>query len=72
MRCTHCSYNKAVQIDPRRVSGKDTQLRAPTERASSDSSERRAASSLETEVVSIVGVFYGGQDYEAALAPDDE
>jgi len=27
---------------------------------------------LETEVVSIVGVFYGGQDYEAALAPDEE
>jgi len=27
---------------------------------------------LETEVVSIMGVFYGGKDYEAALAPDDE
>jgi len=30
------------------------------------------AYTLEPEVVSIVGVFYGGQDYEAALAPDDE
>jgi plasmid stabilization system protein ParE len=30
------------------------------------------AYTLETEVVSIMGVFYGGQDYEAALAPDDE
>jgi len=30
------------------------------------------AYTLETEVVSIVGVFYGGQNYEAALAPDDE
>jgi plasmid stabilization system protein ParE len=27
---------------------------------------------LETEVVSIIGVFYGGQDYESALAHDDE
>ncbi|MDR5809197.1 type II toxin-antitoxin system RelE/ParE family toxin [Caballeronia sp. LZ019] len=30
------------------------------------------AYALKTEVVSIVGVFYGGQDYEAALAPNDE
>ena len=30
------------------------------------------AYTLETEVASIVGVFYGGRDYEAALAPDDE
>jgi len=28
------------------------------------------ACTLETEVVSIVGVFYGGQVYEAALTPD--
>jgi plasmid stabilization system protein ParE len=27
---------------------------------------------LGSEVVSIVGVFYGGQDYEAALGPDDD
>lgn len=27
---------------------------------------------LETEVVSIVGVFYGGQDYEAVVAANDE
>ncbi|MDR5763303.1 type II toxin-antitoxin system RelE/ParE family toxin [Caballeronia sp. LZ035] len=27
---------------------------------------------LERELVSVVGVFYGGQDYEAALAQDDE
>lgn len=27
---------------------------------------------LETQVVSIVGVFYGGQNYEAVLAADDE
>ncbi|VXC91469.1 Plasmid stabilization system protein (fragment) [Burkholderia sp. 8Y] len=27
---------------------------------------------LEPEGVSIVGVFYGGQDYEAALASDDD
>jgi len=30
------------------------------------------AYTLQTDVVSIVGVFYGGQDYEAALAPDEE
>jgi toxin ParE1/3/4 len=30
------------------------------------------AYTLETEVVSIVGVFYGGQDYEAALTPDED
>lgn len=30
------------------------------------------AYTLETEIVSIMGVFYGGRDYEAALAPDDE
>jgi toxin ParE1/3/4 len=30
------------------------------------------AYTLETEVASIVGVLYGGQDYEAVLAPDDE
>jgi toxin ParE1/3/4 len=27
---------------------------------------------LESEVVSVVGVFYGGQDYEAAFGADDE
>jgi toxin ParE1/3/4 len=30
------------------------------------------AYTAETEVVSIVGVFFGGQTYGAALAPDDE
>jgi len=30
------------------------------------------AYTLDPEVVSIVGVFYGGQDYEGALYPDDE
>jgi toxin ParE1/3/4 len=30
------------------------------------------AYTLETEVVSILGVFYGGQDFEAALALDDK
>jgi len=30
------------------------------------------AYTLETEVVSIVGVFYGGQDYEAALTPNED
>jgi toxin ParE1/3/4 len=30
------------------------------------------AYTLEPDVVSIVGVFYGGQDYEAVLTPDDE
>ncbi|WP_341867212.1 hypothetical protein [Caballeronia arationis] len=27
---------------------------------------------FEGEVVSIIGVFYGGQDYEAALGSEDE
>lgn len=30
------------------------------------------AYTLDSERVSIVGVFYGGQDYEAALTPDDD
>ncbi|WP_250502537.1 type II toxin-antitoxin system RelE/ParE family toxin [Caballeronia sp. AZ7_KS35] len=30
------------------------------------------AYTLDPEVVSIVGVFYGGQDYEAALTPDED
>jgi plasmid stabilization system protein ParE len=30
------------------------------------------AYTLEMDVVSIVGVFYGGQDYEATLAPEDD
>ncbi|BCQ28774.1 type II toxin-antitoxin system RelE/ParE family toxin (plasmid) [Caballeronia sp. NK8] len=30
------------------------------------------AYTLDPEVVSIVGVFYGGQDYEAALIPDED
>ncbi|MBT2792556.1 type II toxin-antitoxin system RelE/ParE family toxin [Paraburkholderia strydomiana] len=30
------------------------------------------AYTLEPEIVSIVGVFYGGHDYEASLATDDE
>ncbi|WP_244808622.1 MULTISPECIES: type II toxin-antitoxin system RelE/ParE family toxin [Caballeronia] len=30
------------------------------------------AYTVETDVVSIIGVFYGGQDYEAALTSDDE
>jgi hypothetical protein len=30
------------------------------------------AYTLEIDVVSIGGVFYGGQAYEAALAPDDD
>ena len=30
------------------------------------------AYTLDPEVVSIIGVFYGGQDYEGALHPDDE
>ncbi len=30
------------------------------------------AYTLDPEIVSIIGVFYGGQDYEAALDPDDE
>ncbi|MDR5776473.1 MULTISPECIES: type II toxin-antitoxin system RelE/ParE family toxin [unclassified Caballeronia] len=29
------------------------------------------AYTLETDAVSILGIFYGGQDYEAALAPED-
>ena len=30
------------------------------------------AYTVETDVVSIIGVFYGGQDFEAALTSDDE
>ncbi|BBQ02319.1 hypothetical protein BSFA1_74470 (plasmid) [Burkholderia sp. SFA1] len=30
------------------------------------------AYTLDAEIVSIVGVFYGGQDYEAALTPDED
>ncbi|GJH12725.1 hypothetical protein CBA19CS11_27825 [Caballeronia novacaledonica] len=27
---------------------------------------------VDDAIVSIVGVFYGGQDYESALTPDDD
>jgi hypothetical protein len=30
------------------------------------------AYTLDAEVVAMVGVFYGGQDYEAALNPDED
>ena len=63
------SYCESLRTFPLRGTSRDDVR--PGLRITHDKKRTVIAFAVETESVSIIGIFYGGQDYEAVLRDDD-